>query len=84
MPFTDSSSEDDEDDSVLKRAGRLLTGKADYLPSGILDITRNKDANIDKPSNVSLKYQHRLYCSEQIHTCKLYSHFYRQVTLFTN
>ena len=50
---TDSSSEDDEDDSVLKRAGRLLTGKADYLPSGILDITRIKDANIDKPSNVS-------------------------------
>lgn len=88
MPFTDSSSEDDEDDSVLKRAGRLLSGKADYLPSGILDITRNKDANVEKPSNVSLKYehQHRLYCSEQIHTCKLYSHFYRQVHVisFTN
>ena len=70
MLLTDSSSEDDEDYSVLTRAGRLLTGKADYLPSGILDITRNKDANIDKPSNVSQKYNlniHcRLYCSEEI------------------
>lgn len=70
MLFIDSSSEDDEGDSVLKQAGRLLTGKADYLPSGILDITRIKDANIDKPSNVSQKLtEHRLYCSEQIHTC---------------
>lgn len=51
----DSSSEDDEDDSVLTRAGRLLTGKADYLPSGILDVTRVKDANIDKPSNATIQ-----------------------------
>ena len=61
MSFTDSSSEDDEEDSVLTRAGRLLTGKADYLPSGILDITRIKDANIDKPSNVSQKYNRNIY-----------------------
>lgn len=51
----ESSSEDDEEDSVLTRAGRLLTGKADYLPSGILDITRIKDANIDKPSNATIQ-----------------------------
>ena len=61
MSFTDSSSEDDEDDSVLTRAGRLLTGKADYLPSGIVDITRIKDANIDKPSNVSQKYNQNIH-----------------------
>ena len=72
VSYTDSSSEDDEDDSVLTRAGRLLTGKADYLPSGIVDITRIKDANIDKPSNVSQKYNrnihvhYRLYWSEEI------------------
>ena len=70
VSFTDSSSEDDEDDSVLTQAGRLLSGKADYLPSGILDVTRIKDANIDKPSNVSQKYNRnthcRLYCSEEI------------------
>ncbi|KAL9971505.1 hypothetical protein ACROYT_G017676 [Oculina patagonica] len=54
----DSSSDNDdeeEEDSVLQRAGRLLTGKADYLPSGILDITRVKDANIDKPSNATIQ-----------------------------
>ena len=61
MSFTDSSSEDDEDASVLTRAGRLLTGKADYLPSGIVDITRVKDANIDKPSNVSRKYNRNIH-----------------------
>ena len=61
MSFTDSSSEDDEDDSVLTRAGRLLTRKADYLPSGIVDITRIKDANIDKPSNVSQKYNQNIH-----------------------
>ena len=74
VSFTDSSSEGDEDDSVLTRAGRLLTRKADYLPSGIVDITRIKDANIDKPSNVSQKYNqnihvhvhYRLYWSEEI------------------
>lgn len=51
----DSESDDDEEEenSVLKRAGNLLTGKSDNLPHGFLDIARTKDANIDKPSNVS-------------------------------
>lgn len=55
----DSESDDDDDDdsenSVLKRAGSLLTGKSDNLPRGFLDIARGKDANIDKPSNVTLQ-----------------------------
>ena len=61
LTLLDSSSEDDDEDSVLQRAGSLLTGKADHLPCGMLDITRIKDANMDKPSNVSQKLTKRLY-----------------------
>ena len=43
---------DDEEDSILKRAGTLLTRKSDYLAQGSLDIRRVKDANSEKPSNV--------------------------------
>ena len=63
----DSESDDDDDDSensVLKRAGSLLTGKSDNLPRGFLDIARVKDANIDKPSNVSDKRDIVLYILE--------------------
>ena len=49
----DSLSEDEEEDLILQRAGNLLTKKANNLPHGILDIKRIKDANIEKPSNVS-------------------------------
>lgn len=47
---------DDEEDSILKRAGTLLTRKSDYLPQGSLDIRRVKDANSEKPSNVRKQY----------------------------
>lgn len=54
ITYIDSESDDDDDEgnSVLKRAGTLLTGKSDNLPQGFIDITRVKDANIEKPSNV--------------------------------
>lgn len=53
----DSESDDDEEEanSVLRRAGPLLTGKSDFLPQGFLDIARVKDANTEKPSNVRTK-----------------------------
>lgn len=53
ITYIDSESDDDdEENSVLKRAGTLLNGKSDNLPQGFIDITRVKDANIEKPSNV--------------------------------
>ena len=49
-----SGSEDDEDeeDELLQRTGNYLSKKADLLPKGVLDVTRVKDANAAKPSNV--------------------------------
>lgn len=54
----ESNSDDEtdyEEDSILKRAGTLLTRKSDYLAQGSLDIRRVKDANSEKPSNASLQ-----------------------------
>ena len=53
---SNSDDETDEEDSILKRAGTLLTRKSDYLAQGSLDIRRVKDANSEKPSNVRKQY----------------------------
>lgn len=44
---------DDEEDEILQRTGNYLATKSDVLPKGILNIKRVKDANSEKPSNVS-------------------------------
>ena len=51
--FLAGSDDDEEDSEILQQTGNVLSKMSDYLPRGVIDIGRMKDANYSKPLNVS-------------------------------